>query len=32
MSKTVIKVYFNNGCTTLLYNESTTIEVNILLI
>lgn len=26
MSKNTIKVYFNNGCTTLLYNDQTTVE------
>ncbi len=26
MSKALIKVYFNSGCTTLMYNESTTVE------
>jgi hypothetical protein len=25
-TKTFVKVYFNNGCTTLIYNESTTID------
>lgn len=30
MPKTIIKVYFNNGCTTLIYNETTTVEVIIL--
>ncbi len=27
MPKTTIKVYFNNGCTTLIYNDLTTAEV-----
>ena len=26
MAKTLIKVYFNNGCTTLMYNDMTTVE------
>ena len=27
MSKKIIKVYFNNGSTTLTYNDTTTVEV-----
>ena len=30
MPKTVIKVYFNNGCTTLIYTDSTSAEVSTL--
>jgi focal adhesion kinase 1 len=26
MTKTLIKVYFNNGCTTLVYSDSTTVD------
>lgn len=28
MPKSIIKVYFNNGCTTLKFNDFTTAEVN----
>ena len=30
MPKTIVKVFFNNGCTSLIYNDSTTAAVNTL--
>jgi hypothetical protein len=26
MSKPIVKIYFNNGCTSLLFNDSTTVQ------
>lgn len=28
MPRTIVKVYFNNGCSSLAYDESTTIQVS----